>query len=645
MKFVMILMMKNEEKILKRCLEAVESIVDGYCILDTGSTDSSKQIAEDFLKNRVGCVTQDPFRDFGYSRTKSFENAQKYLKENTDWDLTQTYGLLLDADMVFVPGTLKQEKLTAVGYSLIQKNGGMEYYNARLVRMDHPWNCVSVTHEYWNGPTEKLGKNICFIDDKNDGGCKSDKFERDKRLLEQGIVDEPDNVRYMFYLAQTYKCLGEFKNSIMMYEKRVEAGGWPEEVYYSLFMIGECYLNLKDIFNFERYMQMAYNYRPCRGETIYKLAEFYRVVGEHYKSYHYIQLGRKIPFPKDDVLFIETPVYEYLFDYEASIVEYYIHRDRGLLSSMVTMIKTLEHQQNILSNLKHYVSPIGTDVSSIQVPPVFGEDFKPSAISIDEYPYANVRFVNYWIDNGVYKTKDNVAVQTQNAYMNIETGKLLQKMEDSSIGLPRFDTHVKGLEDIRLYKNDGKLKFTATSVREYAENKVCVVYGDYDKVVGKFYNVSVLNSPRNRDCEKNWLPIPETNKFIYGWYPYEIGEVQDGNFKIVRHSPSPSIFSLFRGSAPPVKTDNGYLAMVHIVEYAQVRNYYHLFVNMDNDFTPVRISTPFIFFAQTIEYCVSFRLVSNSVAECYFSNADSNPKSCKINLDQKQLTWFQFSPN
>ena len=642
MRFVMILMMKNEQKILKRCLEAVESVVDGYCILDTGSTDSSKEIAEEFLKGRVGCVTQDPFRDFGYSRTKSFENAQKYLKENTDWDLTQTYGLLLDADMIFLPGTLKQQKLTAIGYSLIQKNGNMEYFNARLVRMDYPWKCTSVTHEYWDGQTEKIEKGICFIDDKNDGGCKHDKFERDKRLLEQGLIDEPDNVRYMFYLGQTYKCLSMWKESIDMYKKRIKAGGWVEEVYYSYYMIGECYLNLKDVFNFERYMQLGYNYRPCRGETIYKLAEFYRVVGEHYKSYHYIQLGRKIQFPKDDVLFIEPNVYNYLFDYEASIIEYYIHPDRGMKTSMITLLKTHEYQQNVLSNLKYYVKPVGTNIQDIPVISPFGEDFKPSAISIDKYPLANVRFVNYWIDAGDYKTKNNCPVQTENAYMNIETGELVQKMDDSSIALPKFDTNVRGLEDVRLYRNErDELSFTATSAREYAENKVRVVNGNYNSDSGTYTDVCVLNSPANGDCEKNWLAIPNTNKFVYRWCPLDIGEKRGSDLKIVERIPTPALFNLFRGSANPVKTDSGFLTMTHVAEYSKPRNYYHFFVELNNDFKILRISQPFIFYKPSIEYCVSFRILSKNSIECYFTNMDANPKKC--NIDLATLLWFNFS--
>ena len=40
-----------------------------------------------------------------------------------------------------------------------------------------------------------------WIDDIGDGGSKGDKFERDIRLLKQGLEEEPNNGRYYFYLA------------------------------------------------------------------------------------------------------------------------------------------------------------------------------------------------------------------------------------------------------------------------------------------------------------------------------------------------------------------------------------------------------------------------------------------------------------
>ena len=38
----------------------------------------------------------------------------------------------------------------------------------------------------------------------------------------------------------------------------------------------------------------------------------------------YALQGKEIPFPKDDLLFVDYHVYDYLFDYEISISAFYI---------------------------------------------------------------------------------------------------------------------------------------------------------------------------------------------------------------------------------------------------------------------------------------------------------------------------------
>lgn len=639
MKLALILMIKNESKILQRCLEAVENVVDCFCILDTGSTDNTVEIAKDFLKTRTGCVTVEQWKNFGHNRTVSFQNAQTYIRDELKWDLVDTYGLLLDADMVFVPGSLRSQKLDKTGYRIIQKNGNLEYYNTRVVRMDYNWKCVSVTHEYWSGPTETLTKDICYIDDRNDGGCKHDKFERDQKLLEQGLLDEPDNVRYMFYLAQTYKCLGKHRDAIKMYKKRIAAGGWIEEVWYSHYMIGESWKSLGNIDKFEYWMQKAFHCRRGRVEPIYKLAEYYRVVGQHYKAYHYTKIGLATPYPKDDVLFIESDVYGGKFDYEASILEYYVSQDksRGARASMNTFLKVPSMTNNVLSNLQFYVTELSSKQTKLDLPSPFGDDFKPSAISVDSYPFANVRYVNYWMKNGDYFTKDSCPVQTQNAYVNLETSEIIQKMDDSSITLPRFDTHVKGLEDIRVYRSNDKLKFTATSVREYANDVVRVVTGVYNKASGLYENVSVMRSPINDRCEKNWLPITNTDMMIYSWSPYRI---VDNNSNIVKTLNTPSFFSYLRGSAPPVKRGDTWWTLVHFVEYSKPRKYYHCFVELNKSLEPTRITIPFVFKSASVEYCVSFRFQNENTVEFYASFMDSNPH--RIEAPVSKFEWISI---
>ena len=98
------------------------------------------------------------------------------------------------------------------------------------MRLSDPWFCEGVTHEYWTGGGDSPLLSGAWIDDVGDGGCKSDKFERDERLLLEGLCEKPKCERYMLYLAQTYHCLNRDSDAIEWYSKRIQAGGCAEQV-------------------------------------------------------------------------------------------------------------------------------------------------------------------------------------------------------------------------------------------------------------------------------------------------------------------------------------------------------------------------------------------------------------------------------
>jgi glycosyltransferase involved in cell wall biosynthesis len=645
-RLVLILMVRNEEKILQRCLEAVVDVVDAFCVHDTGSTDTTKAIATKFLETHPGCLTESVWSDFGTNRTKSFQAAKEFVVSQ-GWDLKDTYGLLLDGDMVFQAGTLKSHPLTEGGYTIVQVAPPLEYPNCRLVRFDHDWVCRGVTHEYWDGPTTSLPKSVCWIDDKNDGGCKSDKFERDARLLEQGLKEDPTNVRYMFYLAQTYHSLGRYQDSIAMYTKRYDAGGWDEERWYSLYMIAQCHHALGDTIAFEAGMLRAAAFRPSRAEPYYKLTRYFRETSEHYKAYGYLLKGKSIPKPGDS-LFVETTVYTGLFDYEKTILDYYVGRlHEGLVSSLLYLLTKSENLSNVYSNLGFYIEPLRLPLRNHPVDRgAAGEDYHPTSVSVVSYKgrtLHNVRFVNYVIDrrNGSYTMKEGTysesfRVRTQNVLWDGETAV---QMDDASVTLPRKNARILGLEDLRLYTDSaGTLRFLATS-SEYSDT-ISQIAGVYDLETYGYRDCRVLESPLKASCEKNWIPISGTDSIVYRWFPLEVGHLEDTQLVIDTRHETPWLFQHFRGSTSPVRIGSHLLFLVHFVEYTQPRKYTHCVVSVSaTDFKPIKMSLPFAFAEKGIEYCIGMTLVGLGL-ECIFSSWDDNPRIVTIPL--ASLEWLKF---
>ena len=79
---VLCMIVKNESSIIERCLESVKDIVSHVCITDTGSNDNTVEIIENWILNGRGSVFHEEWKDFGYNRSISFLNAQKYIVEN-----------------------------------------------------------------------------------------------------------------------------------------------------------------------------------------------------------------------------------------------------------------------------------------------------------------------------------------------------------------------------------------------------------------------------------------------------------------------------------------------------------------------------------------------------------------------------------
>ena len=86
------MIVKNEEKVLARCLDSVKPAVDEIVILDTGSTDATKDVAARYTDRIYDFPWVD---DFSAARNASFAKA------------SMTFTMWLDADDVLLPEDLE----------------------------------------------------------------------------------------------------------------------------------------------------------------------------------------------------------------------------------------------------------------------------------------------------------------------------------------------------------------------------------------------------------------------------------------------------------------------------------------------------------------------------------------------------------
>lgn len=301
------MIVKNEKDVITRCLKSVLPIIDYWVIVDTGSTDGTQQIIIDFMKenNVPGELHEQPWVNFEHNR----EEALVLAKFKAD------YILFMDADDILTyDENFKLPNLVFDCYLIKSRAGGTEYMITRMVKASLDWHWHGVLHEYVSSDRAKKGavlNGVTYIY-ICDGARARDpnKAKKDVKILSDALEKEPDNARYMFYLAQSYVTDGDYENGLKHYMKRVEMGGWEEEVFWSMLQIAHLHAVLKhDRKEIESWFVKALKYRPSRPEPYYYLINSARIDGHYDKGYELGRMALNLP-PCKDILFVEAKTYD-----------------------------------------------------------------------------------------------------------------------------------------------------------------------------------------------------------------------------------------------------------------------------------------------------------------------------------------------
>lgn len=278
----MVSIVKNEEDAIPRLLDSVSGFVDNYCIVDTGSTDSTVEVLEDYgiVPHRRKWVS------FGHNLTEAFSLA----KDRGDWLLR------LDADMtVDYHPNLRQwleSGASADIYDVPLVEGATTWRLPLLVRGGMEWRYVGPTHEYLDcGDHSRFDLTGLTITHHADGANRADKFQRDIDFLSDGV--EEGDARAIFYTAESLRCLGRLDEAAELFWRRAKMGGWEEEAWFSHYMSGVCLLSVDSSRGMERLVS-AYERRPHRAEPLQRIIEWC----EQYKS-----------SGTSDKLFVESTAY------------------------------------------------------------------------------------------------------------------------------------------------------------------------------------------------------------------------------------------------------------------------------------------------------------------------------------------------
>jgi len=614
------MIVKNEAAIIGRLLKSCLPVIDCVCVLDTGSTDNTIGEIKQFCdENGLPWVIEsEPFVNFGVSRSR----ALKLAKGLAD------YILFMDADMILMPSNPPQKEFTAPGYLVEEGNESFQYSNARLVRDDVAEAYSGVTHEHLVTKVPITDKLDWKINHVGDGGSKSDKFARDELLLRHGLIDEPNNSRYLFYLANTLYDTGRVAEAKEFYEKRVSAGGWSEEVYYSMYRTSLCCKRLGKVDEFITSAYKAWAYRPSRLESICELMNYHADLGERHTAKKLYEVIRSTP-PSDDILFVHRAC-RVDADYKYTLIAYYLKETEGVFPLYGNIFNATHLDLYSQFNNYKFYCPIPIPSRVVDLAPMCeAGDLHPSTPCILKTPdhyLVNVRVVNYVLEGTRYIYDGCVHSENQMLELNYDfTLRGSKRLPQPTQICDKYN----GYEDVRVTKEG---KFSCTWAR--SDEDLGVSIGDYPAML----NVQHLKTFTS--CEKNWVFLPGSTRMVYKWKPFTVFDVEGGTLK-EHNSKMPRLFELARGSSNGVVFGGETWFVVHYVHQyeAEPRFYYHSLVVLDDDLRCKRYTLPFKFSDSPVEICLGLVVEEDRILLSHSGNDGSSLVSV-YSHDAFQTLWI-----
>lgn len=277
------MIVKNEAEVLARCLDTVYEVVDEINIVDTGSTDATKEIARNYTDRIFDFTWVD---DFSAARNFSFEQA------------TEDYVLWLDADDVLTEENAK--KLTALKYALeptidavsmvyelgFDTSGNVNSFLSRyrLVKRQQNFKWMGAVHEYLavGGQVQNSDIAVTHLPLTHDK-------DRNIMIYEKRIAKgEALLPRDLFYYANELFDHERFLEAANYYETFLnEDDAWVEDQIAACFKLADCYFQLNERGKMIAAILHSLTYDIPRPEACCRIGYFFMEQEQYTEAIHW----------------------------------------------------------------------------------------------------------------------------------------------------------------------------------------------------------------------------------------------------------------------------------------------------------------------------------------------------------------------
>lgn len=286
------MIVKNEEDVLGRCLDSVKDLVEEIIVVDTGSSDNTREIA----RQRGAKLYEFPWRDdFAAARNYAFDQA------------TQEYLLWLDADDVLEPldreafRQLKETLDPAVQMVMMPyhvafdqaDNPTFTYLRERLMRRDADFRFEGAVHEAVAPRGLTVQAEAAVSHRKLRPGEPGRNLRIFEKMLREGRALDP---RQQYYYARELMDNGRTAEAAEKLEDFLRGGqGWIENILGACRDLAACRERLGDEQGALYALLGALAYAPPRAELCCEIGLHFFKKGNYAAAAFWYELATARP--------------------------------------------------------------------------------------------------------------------------------------------------------------------------------------------------------------------------------------------------------------------------------------------------------------------------------------------------------------
>jgi glycosyltransferase involved in cell wall biosynthesis len=200
----LVMIVKDEEAVIERALRSALPYISTYLIVDTGSTDRTKEIIREVFADISGEIVDRPWINFGVNRSEALALCDGRMK----------WAMMMDADDNIVgahPPSSLWERDDIDGFMMHLHHGSLVHRRLQVFRTGIGWRYEGIVHETpiceKSDLTIAVLPEVIYMETRCEGvrSRNPQKYADDAFILEKEVEQDPTNTRTVFHLAQSYR--------------------------------------------------------------------------------------------------------------------------------------------------------------------------------------------------------------------------------------------------------------------------------------------------------------------------------------------------------------------------------------------------------------------------------------------------------